>query len=526
MRMIPENASSNASAAERRIFEQLKKTDVPGWMVGFHSINLPAHERKRVCEIDFLILGERGVLVLEVKGGRVTRTGGVWHSQDLRGVRHRLKESPLEQASSAMFALSAKLQNLVGRELVARTVFGHGVVLPDVDFDVSSVEWAEEMVIDRKYIEVDGWAQALERLGKFWTDKPGRRRELSQGDVELYLGHLRPDFDLVPSLRHLSRAVDEELVALTERQYKALDTYARNRRLIFEGGAGTGKTMLAAEICRRAQQQGSTVLLTCRSAVLAAFVRSQPGLDGVTVVPFYRTPELPEAGFDLVVVDEAQDVINDDDLRSVDRLLVGGLQDGSWAFLLDANNQKGLVGRYEETAMAELREHRPTELMLTDNCRNTVEIVTATRRRTGADLGVTTAGHGLEVTSIEGPRPLVGEQLATVLDQLEGDQVPMDHVVLLSAHNLVDSVFSALPDRWRRRIDILDLAHMRSPTPGRLGFARVADFKGLESPLVVLEAEPQNEAAVGRALLYVGMTRARAALWTVAVTGPGTREMA
>lgn len=523
--MIPEHVGSHASAAERRIFDQLKRLDIPGWQVGFHSINLPEHERKRVCEIDFLLLGERGVLVLEAKGGRVTRTAGVWHSQDLRGVRHRLKESPLEQASSAMFALSAKLQNLVGREVVTRTVFGHGVVFPDVDFDVSSVEWAAEMVIDRRCIEVDGWAHALERLGKFWAEKPGRRLALSEGDVELYLGYLRPDFDLVPSLRHLSRAVDEELVALTERQYRALDAYARNHRLLFEGGAGTGKTMLAAEICRRAQQQGSNVLLTCRSAVLAAFIRSQPGMDGVTVLPFHRTSELDAGAFDLVVVDEAQDVINHDDLRSIDRLLVGGLSDGRWALLLDTNNQKGLVGRYEEKAMAELRAHRPTEVTLSDNCRNTVEIVTATRQRTGADLGVTTAGHGLEVTSIEGTRAYVGTQVAAVLDRLENEQVPMDHLVLLSAHNLADSAFSALPDRWRRRIDVLDLAHMRTPTPGKVGFARVAEFKGLESPLVVLETESSDEAGVARALLYVGMTRARAALWTVAVTGPVTREM-
>ena len=60
---------------------------------------------------------------------------------------------------------------------------------------------------------------------------------------------------------------------------------------------------------------GLRVLLTCRSGVLARFIRAQPGLDGVVTVPFHQVAELPPENFDLVVVDEAQDIINGADLR-------------------------------------------------------------------------------------------------------------------------------------------------------------------------------------------------------------------
>ena len=96
--------------------------------------------------------------------------------------------------------------------------------------------------------------------------------------------------------------------------------------------------------------------------------------------------------------------------------LLEGLANGRWVLLLDSNNQRGLVGRYDDDAMAELRSYRPTEISLRDNCRNTVEIVTATQRRTGADLGVTTAGHGLEVTVVKGSPSSVTEKLAGILD--------------------------------------------------------------------------------------------------------------
>jgi hypothetical protein len=517
MRMIPGQVGSRASLAERLIFDQLKMLEVPGWTYGLHSINLPEHERKRVCEIDFLLLGERGLLALEAKGGKVSRREGVWYTRDLRGTQHRLKESPLEQASSAMFALETRLRQHVGRPLTARTVFGHGAVFPDINFDTDSVEWAPDMVIDRRCIDVDGWALGLDRLGAFWETKPGPRRRLSEIDIELYLSYLRPDFDLVPSLRQLSRAVEAELVALTKLQYRALDTWGRNPRLLFEGGAGTGKTMLAAEICRRAAGAGSRVLLTCRSGVLSGFIRSQPGLEGVTTVPFHKVTELQSASYDLVVVDEGQDVINADDLQLVDRVLAGGLADGQWVFLLDGNNQRDLVGRYEDDAIARLRSYRPAEITLIDNCRNTVEIVTATQDRTGADLGVTTAGRGLDVVSVEGPRERVADELSKALEQLEDQQIPMEQVVLLSPHALTDSVFTALPARWRRRVDVLDLARLRRPTAGRIGFARVADFKGLESPFVMLESTEDAQLPVARGLLYVGMTRARAALWVITI---------
>ena len=91
----------------------------------------------------------------------------------------------------------------------------------------------------------------------------------------------------------------------------------------------------------------------------------------------------------------------------------------------------------------------------------------------------------------------------------------MNKITLLSPHSFTNSVFASLPPSWRNRIDVLDLVRLRAPTPGRIGFAQVADFKGLESPFVILESAKSAEASALRALLYVGMTRARAALWLI-----------
>ncbi|SEP91311.1 nuclease-related domain-containing DEAD/DEAH box helicase [Lentzea albida] len=516
MEMIPSRVNSRASAAEKKIFEALSKVQVPGWTYALHSINLPEHERKRVCEIDFVLIGERGILGLEAKGGGISRINGVWHSQSMSGRKHRLSESPLEQARSGVFSLEGRLGKAkkIERKTVARTVFGHGVVFPDCDFDVESVEWTPELILDRRRLEFEGWDVCLDKLGKFWEDKPGHRSALTADDVQRYLDLLRADFDRVPTLRQHGRNVDAELVALTEQQYRALDNCRHNPRILYEGGAGTGKTMLAAEMCRR-ENTSSKVLLTCRSGVLANFLRIQAGMENTSVMPFSRMSEVADDSVDLIVIDEAQDVINTTDLATVDRVLRGGLSEGRWVFLLDSNNQRGLVGSYEDAAMEALRQQRPVRFTLTDNCRNTVEIVRATQDRTGADLGVTTAGPGREVVFTEAPRAEAIATAAKVLESLEDHEVPMDQVVLLSTHELSSSLFASLPDIWRRRIDVLDLKRLSRPGPGRIGFATTGDFKGLERRYVLLEASDHSQATRAKASLYVGMTRAKAALWVI-----------
>jgi hypothetical protein len=521
MRMIPDSVNPSASRAEQEIFSQLAALEVPGWQYAMHSTNLPEHDRKRVCEIDFLLLGERGLLVLEVKGGEILLKRGVWHTRDLKGGRHRLKESPLDQAGSSMFALEKVLRRSVDPKLVDHTVFGYGVVFPDSEFNAVSVEWRPEMVINSIRLRSEGWADCLDRLGAFWEGKPDSRGSLSAEDVERYLNVLRPDFDRVLSLRRLDDLVEKELVALTKSQYKALDQHHRNPRLVFEGGAGTGKTMLAVEMCRRVRGSGKRILLTCRSHVLAAFIRSQQDLDDITAIPFDEVSTFDADAFDMVVVDEAQDVINRRDLDTLDTVLSGGLADGRWAFLLDSNNQRGLVGRYEDDAKARLDSYRPTFIDLMDNCRNTIEIVRATQERTGADLGVTTAGHGREVVVIAEDRGKAVTAVSDALAELEEHGVPLEQAVLLSPHDLAASIFAELPAEWLDRIDVLDLMRMRRPGRGRVGFARVADFKGLESRYVVLEVDEVADEQTARAQLYVGMTRAKAALWVVKPGGTG-----
>ncbi|WP_322760036.1 nuclease-related domain-containing DEAD/DEAH box helicase [Frankia sp. Cr2] len=520
MRMIPDEPSHTPSRAEREIFNRIRSIEDGRWSVALHSLSLPEHARKRVAEIDFLLVGPSGILVLEVKGGAVAQHRGAWETVDLRGRSHRLNESPFRQAQTAMFALERLLKAKVDNSLVRRTVFGWAVVLPNCTFDVDSVEWAPQTIIDSDRIEDLGAAFA--DVSTYWQAKPGRRDGLSTDDVDRYLTALRPEFDRVPTLRQVTRTAEQEFVALTERQYRALDASTRNNRIIYEGGAGTGKTMLALEMCRRHAAAGQRVLFTCRSEILAGFVRNQLTEIEAVARSSARIPDEDNA-FDVVVVDEAQDLISFRDLDRLDRILIGGLSDGRWAMFLDSNNQRGLVGTYDEAAMSRLRGYRPADFTLMDNCRNTNEIINATRDRTGADIGVTTAGKGPEVELARSDEVRAPSLVADRLDRLATEGISPHEIVLLSPSDIDSSVFGRIPRRWLNRVDVLDLERLRAAPPGRMLFARISDFKGLESPFVLLEMPEGAGRPAGASNLYVGMTRARVSLWIITVT-PATTE--
>mgnify|MGYP001485876402 CR=1 FL=1 len=93
--------------------------------------------------------------------------------------------------------------------------------------------------------------------------------------------------------------------------------------------------------------------------------------------------------FDLVVVDEAQDIMNVDDIDCLDGLIKGGLEKGRWRFFLDENAQAGIIGKFDEYAFDIMKDYSSTIQKLRQNCRNTSQIVLETEDTTGAYIGKT-----------------------------------------------------------------------------------------------------------------------------------------
>ena len=517
--MLPDRVDeSTRSSAERQLFNWLAQIDGQDWSFALHSLNLSQHRWKVVSEIDFLLVGRRGLFVLEIKGGRVSCSKGVWEFTDRFGGVHKRRQSPFKQAESAMFSLRDRIEEMLPSGL-PRTTFGYGVVFPDIEFSSESVEWDEAMVIDSTQLErPDGLRRSLGRLTSYWRSKPGRpRNELTDSQIEEILGCLRPDFDTVLSLQGLSQNIEREIVRLTQGQYRALDALNRSPRVIFEGGAGTGKTLIAAEGCRRAVEHGASVLYTCRSAFIAMYVQRQEGLEEVVCMPFEMLKQQPAKKFDLLIVDEAQDVVTYDDLSVLDSRLHGGLDDGRWQMFMDSNNQRGLVGQFDDEAFEYLENLRPVHYQLTDNCRNTRQIVMSTEAMTGAELGESRAGNGpdVEVFAVA-DIPAASRTASKYLERLVESGIDPGDITLLSTVEFRESTYAHLPSRWRFMVDPLDLTSSARPR-NRLGFATIANFKGLETLFAIVADIGVSDRHDELRNMYVGMTRARVGLCVIRI---------
>src|SRR5437867_1993110 len=167
--MIPSTVMGGTkSEAERIVFDLLSDIPLPGG-VAFHSLSISEHEYKRWGELDFVVLSPRALLALEIKGGAVTCQAGMWTYTDRFGYPHNSSEGPFRQAQTGLMGLKKRLEERILPDRLSALAFGYGVVLPQTPFNVQSVEWPPEAVVDQPHLsgaaDLETW---LRRLTDYW----------------------------------------------------------------------------------------------------------------------------------------------------------------------------------------------------------------------------------------------------------------------------------------------------------------------------------------------------------------------
>ena len=516
MRVIPsEISSSTVSEAERSVFAALKSMPDDG-SVALHSVHLPRHYRKRVGEIDFVVIGPDMLLFIEVKGGRVRQDDGQWYF----GRGQVPKESPFAQVNDGMHVLDDLIGRHVGNLRDHGVPSGYLVITPDVDLD-RTTEFEPEQYLGRSlYDGGRGLGEGIARANRFWRKRNSwARTPVTSALRGKILAAVRPDFDRVPDLQSRLTHLDVTFERLTEEQMDKLDELDSNDRLVWTGGAGTGKTFLGAEAARRRAAHGS-VLFTCESTTLASHLRGLLAPHDITVLQFDRLDEVDGRRFDHLIVDEAQDLMSIDALDTFDKLLDGGLDEGRWIFLLDQNNQVLSPAAYDPDALTYLKKQGLVVGPMKWNCRNTAQIVKQVHRYTGADLGVASAAEGGPV-HYENVEDAQSEAVAldAYLNRLVEEGVSLRDVTLLSATGDWESSSARMTSRSAKIERFTDVVGTPR-TKHRPTWSSVADFKGHENHIVCL-IDLLPEHLDGRLdALYVAWTRGRAQLWVAC--RPGT----
>lgn len=535
----PEWSDRNDSRAEGLIWRALRDETPDDWYA-IHSLGLTSHTSKPWAEADFVVVCDAGVIVLEVKGGRVTVERGAWSTND-----HVLKESPFKQAGGAAAALHSELRSRF--PALQRAIVGWGVALPDVTFDAEGPDILNDVVYDDRDLRTR-FERYVDRVADHWKAFHGRTgdrfRPLSRSERAAIVAFLAPSFDLVPTLRARVAHAERELARLTAAQSRVMRGLRAKDRVIVRGGAGTGKTMLALEEAVRLTAEGRTTIVCCRSSLLARRLGGmvddkvaveavhdmmrrlvvESGLDRrlpdaqeadlrdvfIPQVASEAAIELDIAGkFDALVIDEAQDLLTEGNLEFFDTLLKGGLAQGTWRVFLDP--RQNVFSAMDLSQFQRLEQDAVSDYDLTENCRNTPEIASATSMLSALSQDEVLAGAGPEVeirwATDRREVPAVAGLLAETWRR-RGIELN-DVVILLADDRLTTTISAEFAHRGLRVIpfDEADEDVMR--------WCAIDDFKGLEATAVIVVGLDELQSTTARRRAYVGLSRARALLGLV-----------
>ena len=429
--------------------------------------------------------------------------------------------------------------------------------------------------------------------------------QLTQRKLYFLEEELNPSMNFSPSNELVFKAdldtLRPQLLDLTIEQHEALSEMSEYDRVAVDGAAGTGKTVLAMEFARKLSESGKTVGLLCSNDVLSsrfeAWAKEISEMTPGTVVagtpvnlPEFafrqdaemlarhqqRLRESPELGeslklreafpslawetfvdrtledldrkglFDVLIVDEAQNLCDGDFLRLMDAMLKNGLTEGRWVMFGDFKNQNIINPRMTKDGRTVLMElyginfdNANLTVRLEQNCRNTHEVAAA-------------ISHWINVPSL--PRsgvhgPLVqvkyfktDNELETALDQtveeLQEGQLQARQIVILTSSNKDFDVTRSYRGWGLQNIREAEAQStsegaisVSSDTSSFLRYSDVYDFQGLESEVVVLVLPlTERQALIGgtatmpdndllRKVLYTGMSRAKMGLIVVAHEG-------
>ncbi|HEX7600426.1 MAG TPA: AAA family ATPase, partial [Polyangiaceae bacterium] len=267
----PGGPAPTSSRAEQAFHRALTSGLPPGWFA-WHSLRVRTAENYE-GEGDFVLaIPDRGILIVEVKGGSIEKRNGRW----LQNGRE-MEKAPRLQAHEYQQKLLHKL-----RERCAGYApwIAIATSFPDTPFESPPTQGdLEGAVLGQQ--DLSFLREALVELAArlFTRAIPPRSANWVSALHELWCETWTP----VLSLGRRARLRERELIPLDRDQLKLLDYIEETKRFLVSGGPGTGKTLVAREMYRRFTAQSKRPLFLCSTNALAAGLRADGLADAWTV---------------------------------------------------------------------------------------------------------------------------------------------------------------------------------------------------------------------------------------------------
>ena len=539
----------------RRIYQDCSNSDYT-WHF-WHDLRLPVSVKKQhEIQIDFLLVCEKGVIVVEVKGGLVGIYQGIYYYEVSRE-RTFMDRTPFDQARDYMQAL---IDNRIisSSQLFIDTVcaFPHTRMEHTSDnpnSDLGYKLWSKIQQDNTDSSFADFCINVLERD----KNKYGRTRlDLTPTEVEVAIHSLLFNFADRSRNVYSERGLDAILERLKIDNLSTFNSLKKNERIFIEGGPGTGKTTIAkayiekyhtlrglylcwnklleAKIRNEIWQAG---LPNCRVEQFASFVFSlqsnnsteqisledistggaQDKLDKLFAHFRERVDFTP---FDYIIIDEAQDVLDKGAiplLNALTSVTSDGISTGRYLVFYDTEQGYNSESRrIEEIADMVALNGARFELDVNKRVPNNKEIVSFAKQLM-AGVSVKDLFEKIQEDNYDSTRVFFFDGAKQLIKHINGIKNSIrehshdwnDYVLLADSSTKREQ--SSGNEKLYDRIATVEGIKELSPrniclNTSELPFTSILTYKGLESKHVILIINGRVD--INAFELYIGMTRA------------------
>jgi superfamily I DNA and RNA helicase len=533
---------------EEEVYNFLKKKFADDKQVHvYHSlvINFPGVDHR---EIDFLVIGPFGLVILEIKNmnlrvnGKFLEKYSVNENKWIKIINEDKKyNNPIEQILTASDQLESflKFNNKTKAPIESKTVQKFLVVLHP---NVKSLQSPESKIIflhEKNYQK--SLSEILEKIDtKFTTAK-----------INLICDILDKNCNYINSLNRRSKTHEQKIIALTKEQFKVLNEL-NDERILLEGVAGAGKTLIAMEAAKLADKNKFKTLLICHSSNLNAYLKDVlkeyknitvstmqgflTNLEKIAVSQkifpktFHKSNNSTEKydfvknqkpkkilgiidkiknldTFDYIIVDEAQDLLTENEMKILSKVLNGEFQKGKWLICYDGD--QALMGPIE-SGLKYLQGFKPKYKNLKSNIRTPKEIFLTALKLAGLEksnskLDDYTTLEMIPYNSLEVGRKIINE---FIFKAIKRGFKPEDITILspqIKKNTEVIGNLMRLGDE--RKSFPLKLMNEGKIEKNIISFSEILRFKGMENKCIILTGieDFKNEEIFNS--IYVALTR-------------------
>ena len=555
--LIPDNIVDFESIGEKLLYLKFKNDGSTKNFYVLHSLFTNYHLKNISGELDFLVLApELGIFAIEVKHGRVWRTGGTWNFQKKDGSVTTKNKSPFAQVDGTINSIRSfilkKLENNKNEQSrFSKILFGTGIAFTSmnefVDFAPEGHSW---QIFTRPSLQIP-IVYYIDSLSKGWHNENKEKyfydvnlSRPTKNDCKRIIQILRGDFDIDYS--EINKISDNEslIEEYTKEQFSLLDFANYNNKCLIQGDAGTGKTIMALELARRNILNEKKIAFFCFNnklgtklhkslkelltnndkkiyvGTLHSFLSLGTQLkypeEKEKINNFYneilpldfllRNDESHEdEKYDLIIIDESQDLLTANYLEVFDSILKGGIKNGNWVFFGDFSNQAIYLNNpHEALELLSSRTEFTKFPTLKINCRNTQRIALQNTLLTGIEIPEFTSRtiEGDEIVNMFPAKNKQQQCIEGVILSLEKKGIPLNEITLLSPKRLENTYLWESP-------------YLNKKFSFGLSFHTIHSFKGLENTFIILFDFDEISSVEAQRLLYVGISRAKQKLYLI-----------